>query len=97
MSDVDFREVSKHYSRKATMKEDGWEGLTYTEDKDKACLVCVIVYTHYKPPNDSEFDDSDEKLFWIDTKQSREKANELANKYADKLCSKYDCDMEMKL
>ena len=96
MSDVDWREVSKHYSRQATIKEDGFDGLTYTEDKNKACVVCVYVSTHYKAPI-GEFDVSDEKDFWIDKKQSRQKANELANEYASKLCEKLDCDMEMRL
>jgi Mg2+ and Co2+ transporter CorA len=84
---IEFREIRMHLSRKATMEEDGYdEGLTYTEEKEKAVDVCVWYDVSYK---DGEVIMIDEKDFHIDEYGTIDKAQKEAENYAYKLAKKY--------
>ena len=75
-----------HLSRPATIKKDGMEGLTYTDNKKEATNVCVWYDIAYK---DGEVDMIAEKNFHIDEYKSLENAEDQAYKYADKLSNRF--------
>ena len=50
---IENKEVRMHMSRPATIKRDGMDGLTYTDNKKEATNVCVWYDVGYK---DGEID-----------------------------------------
>ena len=97
---IESQEILSHYSRKASIKNDGWEdGLTYTDNEKKADCVAVYVQTRYKErppvlslPKDTFlgcFDIDEEKEFFIDKNTSLIVAKERASKYVKELETKY--------
>ena len=87
---IEFREIRIHLSRPATMKKDGMEGLTYTDNEKEASNVCVWYDVAYK---DGEIVMIDEKDFHIDTYKTIDNAKNEAYKYADKLSKKYKIEI----
>ena len=83
---IEFREVRMHMSRPATIKKDGMDGLTYTDNKQEATNVCVWYDVGYK---DGDIDMIAEKDFHIDEYKSLENAENQAYKYADKLSKRF--------
>lgn len=88
---IEFREVRMHLSRPATMKKDGMEGLTYTDNKQEATNVCVWYDVKYKG---GDIDMIDEKDFHIDTYKTIDNAENEAYKYANKLSKKYKTEID---
>ena len=83
---IEFREVRMHMSRQATIKKDGMDGLTYTDNRKEATNVCVWYDVVYK---DGDIDMIAEKDFHIDEYKSLENAENQAYKYADKLSKRF--------
>jgi hypothetical protein len=83
---IEFREVRMHMSRPATIKRDGMDGLTYTDNRQEATNVCVWYDVGYK---DGDIDMIAEKDFHIDKYKTIDNAESKAYKYADRLSKKY--------
>jgi hypothetical protein len=83
---IEFREVRMHMSRPATIKQDGMDGLTYTDNRKEATNVCVWYDVGYK---DGDIDMIAEKDFHINKYKSLENAEDQAYKYADKLAKRF--------
>ena len=83
---IEFREVRMHLSRPATIKKDGMEGLTYTDNKKEATNVCVWYDIGYK---DGEIDMIAEKDFHINKYKTIDEAEKKAENYAYKLAKRY--------
>jgi hypothetical protein len=83
---IENKEVRMHMSRPATIKRDGMDGLTYTDNKQEATNVSVWYDVNYE---DGDIDMIAEKDFHIDEYKSLENAENEAYKYADKLSKRY--------